>query len=181
MVCAVYHCSLNSRWLVWSRLNGSFCLFAPKLWEGCRDLWMIFCQCVNTLWIVITLIGGGDAQICLNCLYSEAVRILKSCSHVLAPLNQWATKWNFRYLIFSISGSRKIEVGRRPLWILTKEIWYQSGSHSFHVTWHFLDKLWICLLWHFILFRLTNILYLGYTHFSYQNLKRNDRSRSILL
>ena len=45
-----------------NHLNGCFCLFAPKLWEGGRDLWMIFCLSVRAVWVVSTVICGGDTQ-----------------------------------------------------------------------------------------------------------------------
>ena len=85
-------------WLLESQLSGCFCLFAPKLWEWGRDLWMIFCQSVSTVWIVSTLIGGGETET-LTALHSEAVEMLKLYFCILALpcaltlLEQRVTLW----------------------------------------------------------------------------------------
>ena len=44
---------------------GCFCLFGLKCWEGGRDLRMIFCQSVSTVWVVSTIKGRGDSNV--NC------------------------------------------------------------------------------------------------------------------
>ena len=38
------------------------CIFAQKFWEGGGDLWMIFCLSLSNVWVVSTLIGGGETQ-----------------------------------------------------------------------------------------------------------------------
>ena len=44
-----------------SHLSGCICLFAQIFWEGGRDLRMMFCYSSSTVWVINTLIGGGDA------------------------------------------------------------------------------------------------------------------------
>ena len=54
-----------------SHLSDYFCPFAPKLWEGGGDLQMIFYQSISTVWVVSTLIGGGDTQTLTLVIESE--------------------------------------------------------------------------------------------------------------
>ena len=44
----------------YSHLSGCFFPFGHKLWEGGRDLQMIFCLSVSAVWVVRIRWGGGD-------------------------------------------------------------------------------------------------------------------------
>ena len=67
---------------------GEWCLLHfAKIWGGCGELWMVIFHPMNADWVLGTLTAGGNTQ-------------TLSIKHPLPPACEWATYWNFCYLIF---------------------------------------------------------------------------------
>ena len=71
-------------WLIES-LQWLFLGFCPQNLEGARDLKMIFCWSLSTVWAVSSLIGSGDTEtltalIKFFTLFSHPYALLRSCT-----------------------------------------------------------------------------------------------------